>query len=216
MTRTLKIISLAIVISSLMITSQCVYAQSKSNTRHKTDKRKSTIGFQTGREVSFSAEPTIHGRQSKMHSANNNKIVLRKPINGHFKAEAGLSYSAFQNGTSTSFSSNSPLQKVFKFSLPITLQYYFLPEKSKVRPYCGAGLQYNFNANGNAISPFTTDSRTEHVPQTGNKYISIIFTQGITFEINTKIQITQSFHFIPDNNNNKTFGIDLGIGFTLP
>ena len=151
-----------------------------------------------------------------MHSATNNKIVLRKPINAHFKAEAGLSYSAFQNGSSTSFGSNNPLQKVSKFSLPITLQYYFLPEKSKVRPYCGAGLQYNFNANGNAISPFNSDGRNEYVPQTGNKYISIIFTQGITFEINTKIQVTQSFHFIPDNNNNKTFGIDLGIGFTLP
>ena len=54
-----------------------------------------------------------------------------------------------------------------------------------------------------------------YIPQPETKYITILFTQGVTFEVNTKIQVTQSFHFIPSNTNS-VIGIDLGIGYKLP
>jgi len=47
------------------------------------------------------------------------------------------------------------------------------------------------------------------------KYISILFTQGVIFEVSTKIQVNQSFHFIPESNA-KRIGIDLGVGYQLP
>ena len=52
-------------------------------------------------------------------------------------------------------------------------------------------------------------------PQADTKYITILFTQGVTFEVNTKIELTQSFHFIPTNTTN-IIGIDLGIGYKIP
>ena len=52
-------------------------------------------------------------------------------------------------------------------------------------------------------------------PQSDTKYITIVFTQGVTFEVNTKIEVSQSFHFIPENNNT-VIGINLGVGYKIP
>jgi len=147
----------------------------------------------------------------------NHNLVLRKAIKPHFKFETGVTYSQFQNQAFIQKNKFNHTLKPYSLSLPATLQYFFLPEKCKLHPYCGAGLQYNINIRPNTISPFSGDasSATSAGSETGTKYISIVFTQGVTYEINTKIQVTQSFHFIP-NNNNKILGIDLGVGYTIP
>ena len=51
--------------------------------------------------------------------------------------------------------------------------------------------------------------------QSDTKNITILFTQGFTFEVNTKIQVSQSLHFIPGNTT-KVIGIDFGVGYKFP
>jgi outer membrane protein W len=141
-------------------------------------------------------------------------------LNSHFKAEAVLSYGTIQtNGLfqNMGFPSTKILgQTPGKLSMPVTVQYYFLPEKSRVRPYCGAGLQGNILTNTGSPAPFTDGLPTEYYnTQPDTKYITILFTQGVTFEVNTKIEVNQSFHFIPGSTN-KVIGIDLGIGYKIP
>ncbi len=107
--------------------------------------------------------------------------------------------------------------KPYSVGVPVTVQYYFLPEKHKLHPYFGAGLQYQYNLNSN-IAPITGDGRNIPalpIPQPGTKYLNILFTQGVTFEINTKIQISESIHFSPGSTD-KVIGIDLGLGYKLP
>ena len=209
-----KILTVCIVAPTMMLGSVSLFAQSKAT--HKKPVKKHlplvTIGFQSGRELLFNSSPLIHSRQSKVHPAISSRLVLRKPINAHFKVETGLSYSAIQ----TPGSATVGYKKPYTLAVPVTLQYYFLPKQCRVQPYFGAGMQYNFNTPSNTISPFNGDiTPSVNNYQSGTKYISILFTQGMTFEINTKIEINESFHFIP-NNGNKTIGLDLGIGYNIP
>lgn len=168
--------------------------------------------FQVGKRVS------IQSCRKKQIPMNNTGVIFRRPITNHFKVEAGMTYGTSQSQCciSSLLANNNAGQKSYKLTLPASIQYYVLPKCCKLQPYMGAGLQYNFSNKSNTLSPFSGDARK--VSNTNNpggtQYISILFTQGITFEINTKIQVTQSFHFIPDAN--RTFGIDLGIGYTLP
>ncbi len=214
-----KIFLATLAISYMALASVCVYGQNKLLRPKLKQKQSVSLGFQSGRELLFHSSPLIHSRQSKVHYSISNTLFLRKPVNTHFKIETGIKYSAIQN---IPVKINGIGKESFiipktnrSLSIPVTIQYYFLPENSRIHPYCGAGLQYNINGNGN-ISPFKSEIHSDDVVQNGGtKYISILFTQGITFEINTKIQLNQSFHFIPGSTD-KTIGIDIGIGFNIP
>jgi outer membrane protein W len=204
-----KIFYLSIGILFLLTSALCV--QGKNKTKHAHPKNKVTIGFQTGKEYSF-GNTSI--RQGKLQQYNKTGIVLRKPLSNHFKAEAGISYATppSQCCVSNIYGTNQKIGSTL--TLPATIQYYMLPKCCKLQPYIGTGLQYNFNGK-NIVSPFTGEgSKIPAGSAADTKYISIVFTQGVTFEINTRIQITQSFDFVPAAD--KTIGIDLGIGYTLP
>ena len=217
-----KILITVLAIGYMAIGSSCVYGQVVNPIlTAKKHKNNLTIGFQTGTEAPFNSQ-LLNSGQIKTRYAISSTLVLRKTINQHFKIESGLKYSVVENSTlcptEKYISSKTRRNQPCSVSLPFTIQYYFLPENSRVRPYVGAGMQYNLVSNFNTISPFTTYAQSDINSEqslTGTKYINILFTQGITFEINTKIQLSQSIHFKPGNPN-KTIGIDLGIGYKLP
>ena len=218
--RSVKILSFSIALLSLITASVCGFAQNKNKYILKKEKHPISIGFQSGRELLFNSSPLLHSKQSKAHYAVSKSLVLRKPLNAHFKLESGLSYSNIQNTAPSIFAlpgKQNNIIKANKYSLPVTIQYYFLPEKCKVHPFCGAGLQCCFaDGKNNPVTNTSMDVTQQYYnPQPDTKYITILFTQGVTFEVNTKIEITQSFHFIPQNANN-VIGIDLGIGFMIP
>jgi outer membrane protein W len=194
---------------ALMAVSVCVHGKNK--TKQPTTDKKITIGFRAGKE--FQLNPG--GRQV---ITNNTGIIFRRPVSNRFKVEGGINYGTTQNQCciSSLIAGNSSGPKPYKLTLPASIQYYMLPKCCKLQPFMGAGLQYNFSNRNTTLSPFTGDARkTYNTDNTGGtQYISILFTQGVTFEVNTRIQITQSFHFMPDAN--KTIGIDLGIGYRLP
>ena len=99
-----------------------------------------------------------------------------------------------------------------KINIPLTLQYHPLCCGAKIDPFVGMGLQYNFNT---ATSSQSNPELTFQNTNTGTKYISILFTQGVTYEINTKIDVDESIHFIPGTGS-KSLGFNVGIGYKLP
>jgi len=213
-----KILTFALAVSSLAFASTYLHAQTivkqTKKAKHNTN---TTIGFQSGRELLFNSSPLVHSKQSKVHYGINNSLVLRKPLNTHFQAEARISYGISQGYVSLNDESGNTTitRKAYKVAVPVTINYFCLPEHCKDRPYFGAGMQYNINLHdGNAISPFSNETSTPDNQMPGTKYISILFTQGVTFQVNTKIEINESFHFIPDNAG-KEIGIDLGIGYKI-
>ena len=214
-----KILSSALLLSYLTIGSFTVYAQNKiKHTVKKEAHKTTTLGIQSGRELLFNSTPLLHSKQNKIHYGVSKSLVLRRPLNAHFKAEAAVGYGTMPG---TPFpNTNLPTNKINtsvqgKLSMPLTIQYYFLPEQCRVRPYCGAGVQGNILTNN--IQPTYSDGNATEYPgtQPDTKYITILFTQGVTYEVNTKIQVSQSFHFIPGGPN-KVIGIDLGIGYKIP
>jgi hypothetical protein len=203
-----------VVATALVITLAAPFIYGQSTVKHKKPakpKQQLTIGLQTGRELLFNSSPLIHSRQSKVHYGISNKLVLRKPINNHFKIETGVNYTNYQSKFNNEINIAHPGSGVF--SVPVTGQYYFMPERCKCHPYVGAGLQYDLNTGNNTISPFSDNTAANYQPS--KKYVSVLFTQGMTYEINTKIEINESMHFLP-NSNYKTIGIDMGIGYKLP
>lgn len=174
-----------------------------------------TIGFKTGREQLFSSLSANKGT-NKIQSATRNTFVFRKPINRHFKVETGLSYSTIQNNTATIKGldkKNIVRPNKNTTSIPMTLQYYFIPAKSRVQVYCGAGVQCNINRASNPLPNFNSHLNPDYRAITGTKYINVMITQGITLQINTRIQLNQSFHFIPGADT--AIGFDLGIGYDI-
>ncbi len=217
MRRSKKILCVSAGLLLLTGISTCGYAQNKIKQTKKKEKQPITIGFQSGRELLFNSTPLLHSRQNKVHYGVSKSLVLRKPLNSHFNLETGIGYAATPspyNNTILPIKNNIFKQR--SYSLPVTVQYFLLSEKYKLRPFCGAGFKYNFFNKTNFSSATTSADLMPqyYTPESDTKYITILFTQGVTFEVNTKIEICQSFHFIPQNNNS-TLGFDLGIGFKI-
>jgi hypothetical protein len=206
-----KILLMAFASSCLTTGSFVLYGQSKIYKKPQI-KHAVTIGFQSGKSVLF--ETPTAGKKAKARYFTNNSVNLNLAINKHFKAESGISYNTLpsQSYMINGLAKPSTL-KYSGVSVPFTLQYYPLQHHCRLQPYCGVGFQYNNNPFNTSLSAPADNSSGENT-QTGTKYISVIFAQGMTFEINTKIQITQSFHFIPEGAE-KTIGFGFGIGYTI-
>lgn len=172
------------------------------------------LGFQAGSEIKL--KETLVDRNSQ--SGYNTGVNLRKKLTPHFKLEIGFTYASFQskNTLTTSHPFQGSMQTCSKlYSLPVTVQYYVLSKKHKFNPYLGAGIQCSYNTvKYNQIQKLPGDrGQFNNCYSQDKKYISIQFTQGTTYEVSTKIQLYQSFHFIPAND--KAIGFDLGIGFNI-
>ena len=200
-----KILPFMLALWTLSIASITVYAQSEAKQTKKENRGRTTFGIQAGKEITLVAP---FGKRSKAHYSNNKSLVLKQQINQHFKVETGLNFASTGKVNS--------VEKISKLSLPVTLQYYFLPDKYKLRPYCGAGVQGKLYSSENLPSTVNTDTQPDpHSNTADKKYITILFTQGVTFEVNTKIQVNQSLHFIPGNSS-RVIGIDIGVGYKFP
>ena len=151
--------------------------------------------------------------QHKRYSTLNSGFIVRMPIVTHFKLEAGLQYNyLISSKTYESMRNKGQMHNPNTLSLPITIQYYIRPEKKRLQPYIGIGTM---------ITPLHDHSAPnsdylDYAPSiNGTKYISILFMQGITFAINTKVNIRESIQFMPDNDKN-LLGVSVGVGFRLP
>lgn len=209
-----KITQLASVISALILLSLCA----SGKTKHKLPKSKQSIsiGIKAVEDVSF--KPNQYPNTNKHIQTNLNKsLAIKKKITSRLSVETDFTEPLLKintSGNNLNDTKNIFSLKPNQLTIPLTLQYYLLHTKTKLHPYCGAGIQYQYKNEVN--QPLASESSPQSInDQKGTKSISIIFTQGMTFEVNTKIQINQSFHFIPGNSE-KTLGFDVGIGYKFP
>lgn len=169
-----------------------------------------TLGFQTGVQVNRCPTLDVPKYQST------NRLLVRKKLTHHFDIESGINYTVIPMGHSLSSENtiahfrNQPNQ----ISIPLTLQYNFLPEHSKLRPYISAGGIYDIiKTSYPAKAILYTDGNTGQV-QNGTKYIGVMVSQGVIYEVNTKIQFNESIHFIQESKC-KSVGFDIGFGYNL-
>ncbi len=187
-----------------------LYVYGQTQTKHL---NKASIGFRAGTSVWINPAE----RNNTTSYAVRNGIAITKPISTHFRAEALINLNIFQNQCCIDkILKGNPREYLTsaKMTLPVTMQYFPLRPKNKVQPYIAAGVQYNPSELSNTTQANNNDYPAKSANLTGTKYISIIFTQGVTYKVSTDIQIIQSFHFIPGNE--RQIGIDLGIGYTIP
>lgn len=195
-------------LTNLLCSVLCMYGQQHLTSGHHKTKTPIVVGFRSGSEKLFTSRTAPKGKEINSHPLQTNKFFARTTINNHLAVEAGFGLSK------NFFHESKPNLCCDKLLVPVTLQYHFLSGKYRLRPFFGAGLQYNQNLGNNSFTPSRFDEHTTTTDQ-GTKYVTILFTQGMTYEVSTKIQVTQSFHFIPVGTD-KTLGIDIGVGFTIP
>ena len=196
----------------LTASTACLYGKERSSKKHK-HIPELIVGFKTGRSLLFPQVPPSDTK-TKKHLIQTRGFVLAKPLNNYFRIETGVNYNTVQT-SSTGIGYKNPITP-YSVTVPVTIQYYFLPEKRRLKPFFGAGFQYQYNLSGANNPSSFPDIRNYTTPiQPGTKYVNILFTQGVTFEINTKIQISESIHFVPGSSD-RMIGIDLGLGYKLP
>lgn len=211
-----KILLSSLFISYMAVGSVYTYGQDAIINSNK-PKKSISIGFQTGREQLFYSTPLLHIRSGKAQCQVNNSLYVIKTLSKRIKLQTGIKYTTIQNTTGIKGldKKNMLLGKQKSISTPFTLQYYFIPEHSRLHVYCGAGVQYNLLNRNNNNSPFTSDINVDRrAPLAGTKYLSVLITQGITFQINTKIQLSESFRFSAGDTA-KTIGFDIGVGYII-
>lgn len=175
---------------------------------------KITIGFE--RQVYSIYKPATIDLSPKTKAAAQtcNTILLRMKLTSRFRMETGLSFKDIDrilnnNGKVACVNINEPC----KMSIPLNIQYQLLSERSRLRPYFGAGVQYNIT-NNSASKISERDAINNPFLSNEVKYLNIIFTQGLIYDVTPDLQITQSIHILPENGI-KPIGINLGIGYRL-
>ncbi len=184
------------------------YGQVRSNVKNP---NKISIGVKSSTGALFSTN-----KKTFPNLTSGTGIVFTKPINTHLRTEAMINYNMILNRCCIDkiYGRKPGDADAFKISLPVTMQYYPLKPKSKLQAYVGVGAQYNFNYGKGTSAQTNGDVLPNNSANAGTKYISLIFTQGVTYKINTKIEVFQSALFIPDAN--KTIGLNIGIVYTIP
>lgn len=171
------------------------YAFAKNKRVTILDNREFSIGFNTG-------TITTTGKSISLTPSNQTRsIVLGAAISRQLRIEAGVTW--FRQA----MANKNNYRQYTSFLIPISANYYLLPRKSRLQPYLGIGATY--------YRQFTGVKYESNQIANGLNKMSIMFTQGFTIEVNTKINITQSLHLIATEEK-KTIGLSIGIGFRLP
>jgi outer membrane protein W len=135
-----------------------------------------------------------------------------------FRMETGLSFAAIDRILANRIDKTVNIYQPCKLNIPLTIQYQFGSDKKRLRPYFGAGVQYTqqiISSNGETgISRDANDYYNRSLSNTV-KYMNIIFTQGIIYDINPNLQVSQSLHIMPHASGFKPIGINIGVGYRI-
>lgn len=212
---------LSLSLSAMLLTSAACtqsIAQSFDNSTVTRFQERFTIGFE--RNINSLFTPRYHGlsKQTKQAEELCNRIVFRMRVTTRFRIETGLSFKAIDRILNTRYSKQFNVNEPMKLQVPVTIQYQFAANHKKIRPYFGAGIQYTQQY---AASTTSTLNATEGNGDYNNynltnslHYMNIIFTQGIIYDINPNLQLSQSIHISPENGM-KPIGINIGVGYRI-
>lgn len=189
-----------------------VCAQEKQY-RHKPFLRGVELGFYGRTELGF-----LNHKPARLQFKQP-EMFIRLPLSRHWKAEVSINRQQFFSGIQ---SSNADVQRVAAYNsecgvtMPASIQYYFLNPSSKVRPFVGMGGWLFATSRGGAMNCTNPESRQGiNSGYRGPNFISVFYTQGITIEVNTHLQITQSIHFYNQGDAGNV-EMTVGIGYRLP
>lgn len=168
-----------------------------------------TIGFERQVASLYRPKPVDVSERVKTAEQRFNRLFLRIKLTNRFRIQTGLSYKDIdrmlcKSGKCQTFNMLSNYQ----MSVPLTIQYQLLDHQSRLHPYFGAGVQYNLTTRNSG------DATLDPALVTRLKYLNIIFTQGLIYDITPDLQITQSIHVVPQNGM-KPIGVNLGIGYRI-
>lgn len=167
-----------------------------------------TIGFTTGASVS-------RNKLLKPIPCSNcytNGLYLRRYINRNLAIESGIQFSTDHFSTPVVRVSSEYYHlrtQPLTTNIPLALKYYFSPAK-KLRPFVGAGCYYSF---GKTINTTNTDNIHQ---TTGAAFVPFYIMQGMSYKLGTRIEINETIHFTPvDENHCKQIGFNIGFGYQL-
>lgn len=123
-----KIFALGITLSVLTMWPICSYGHGKAKHPRKKHKNELTFGFRTGKSVLY--RNTVNSTKQKNSYLCTNSFVLSMPLSNHFRVETGIGYNIL-NSLNTQ-TNGSILTKPNSINVPVTIQYYFLPEKQRL------------------------------------------------------------------------------------
>lgn len=209
----------AALVATVLSAAACTHTHAQNLDRSRLTKldHKFTIGFER-RVYTLYPNTVALSKRTTQAADNSNRILFRMRLTTRFRLETGLSFAAIDRILNTRINKTLNIYQPCKVSAPITIQYQFGSDKKRLRPYFGAGVQYThqvISANGDAtISKDANDYNNRSLSNT-LKYMNIIFTQGIIYDINPDFQISQSLHIIPEGQGIKPIGINIGVGYRI-
>lgn len=175
---------------------------------------KYTIGFERQIYNLYYSNKVVVSDKTRMAEERTNRIIFRMKLTTRLRLETGLSFRDINKILSNNggrqiktLTLTSPLIN----SIPLTIQYQLQNERKRLRPYLGTGVQLytGYNSNDNA-GVYNNEGGISN----GLKYINIIFTQGLIYDVTPDLQISQSIHIIPDNGI-RPIGINIGVGYRI-
>jgi outer membrane protein W len=210
----IRIIALSVA-TALLLPNMTAFAQSYDRSKLTKIDHKVTIGFERAVYTLYMPHEVQLDKKTKRAEDKTNRIILRMKLTSRFRLETGLSYKAIDkilrnNGR---YNHGFNIKKPCKLSVPLTIQYQLQNDRKRLRPYFGAGVQY-FRQD----IPTAGDNSDYQLYNNGIsnnlKYINIIFTQGLIYDITPDLQITQSIHILPEYGI-RPIGINIGVGYRI-
>lgn len=210
----IKQITIAALLATTTVGSSIAYGQGYDRSKITRLDHKYTIGFERQIHTLYTSSKVGVSDKTRMLEERTNRILFRMKLTTRLRLETGLSFRDINKILSNNGKQNKTLSFTSPLinSIPLTIQYQLQNERKRLRPYIGTGVQF-FNPNNN-------NPRNEEVVNdesrisNGLKYINIIFTQGLIYDITPDLQISQSIHIIPDNGI-RPIGINIGVGYRI-
>ncbi|GAA4465078.1 hypothetical protein GCM10023093_16650 [Nemorincola caseinilytica] len=181
---------------------------------------KYTIGFERQVYSVYANRPVQLSHKTRNAEEQCNRLIFRMRLTTRFRIETGLSFRDIDRILNHRYNRSFNIFQPCKLSVPLTIQYQLGSDYKRLRPYFGAGVQYTqqvISANGIPAEPGSKDAvSSEYNNRTLSnlRYMNIIFTQGIIYDINPDLQISQSLHIAPENGI-KPIGINIGVGYRI-
>lgn len=213
----IKLITIAALLAATTVGCSIAYGQGYDRSKMTRLDHKYTIGFERQIHTLYNSNKVGVSNKTSMAEECTNRILFRMKLTTRLRLETGLSFRDINKILSNNGQKNKTLSFTSPLinSIPLTIQYQLQNERKRLRPYIGTGIQfYNHNNPNSNIARNEDVVNDETRISNGLKYINIIFTQGLIYDITPDLQISQSIHIIPDNGI-RPIGINIGVGYRI-
>lgn len=200
----------------LSLTSGTVSAQTYDKSHLTRLDHKFTIGFERTVYTVYMPHTVQFSEKTRMAEQKCARLIFRMRLTSKFRIETGLSYRDIDKilKSTNRYNHGIDISQPCRLSVPLTIQYHLQNERRKLHPYFGAGVQYMFGDLPGVTGAGDAGYLNNRSVSNNLKYLNIIFTQGLIYDITPNLQITQSIHILPEYGI-RPVGINFGVGYRL-